>query len=68
MPRGKKHTAEQIIGKFCEAEIAISKGGTTKEAGTAHGNTRKLTAMSKRLAGKVAWISGATSGIGAAAG
>ena len=24
MPRGKKHTAEQIIGKLREAELAIS--------------------------------------------
>ena len=26
MPRGKKHTAEQIIGELREAELAISKG------------------------------------------
>jgi putative transposase len=39
LPRGKKHTAEQIIGKLREAEIAISKGGTTKEAAKAIGVT-----------------------------
>ncbi len=37
MPRGKKHTAEQIIGKLREAELAISKGRTTKEAAKAIG-------------------------------
>ena len=34
MPRGKKHTAEQIIGKRREAELAISTGHTTEEAGS----------------------------------
>jgi transposase-like protein len=28
MPRGKKFTAEQIIGKLREAEVEISKGQT----------------------------------------
>lgn len=32
MPRGKKHTAEQIIGKLREAEIALSQGRTQQEA------------------------------------
>jgi len=41
MPRGKKHTAEQIIGKLREAEIAISKSGTTKEAAKAIGVTEQ---------------------------
>ncbi len=37
MPRGKKHTAEQIIGKLREAELAISKGRTAQEAAKAIG-------------------------------
>ena len=37
MPRGKKHKVEQIIGKLREAELAISKGRTTKEAAKAIG-------------------------------
>ena len=32
MSRGKKHTAEQIINKLREAEIAISEGQTTVAA------------------------------------
>ena len=37
MPRGKKHTAEQIIGKLREAELAISKGHTSEQAAKAIG-------------------------------
>ena len=37
MPRGKKHTAEQIIGKLREAELAISKGRTSEQAAKAIG-------------------------------
>ena len=32
MPRGKKHTAEEIIGKLREAEILLSQGSTQEEA------------------------------------
>ncbi|QDS99566.1 hypothetical protein [Adhaeretor mobilis] len=32
MPRGNKHTAEQIIGKLREAKIALSEGRTQQEA------------------------------------
>ncbi len=32
MSRGKKHTAEQIIGKLREAEVAISQGQTAAAA------------------------------------
>jgi putative transposase len=32
MSRGKKHTAEQIISKLREAEVAISQGKTAAEA------------------------------------
>ena len=35
MPRGKKHTAEEIIGKLREAELTISKGRTAEEAAKA---------------------------------
>ena len=41
MPTGKKHTAEQIIGKLRQAEIAISKGQTTKEAAKSIGVTEQ---------------------------
>ena len=37
MSRGKKHTAEQIIGKLREAELAISKGRTSEQAAKAIG-------------------------------
>ncbi len=37
MPRGKKHTAEQIIGKLREAELSISKGRTSEQAAKAIG-------------------------------
>ena len=39
MPRGKKHTAEQIINKLREAEIAISEGQTTVAAAKSIGIT-----------------------------
>jgi putative transposase len=32
MPRGKKFTAEQIIGKLREAEVELSRGKTVPEA------------------------------------
>jgi transposase-like protein len=31
MPRGKKFTAEQIIGKFREAEVGLAQGKTVPE-------------------------------------
>ncbi len=39
MSRGKKHTAEQIISKFREAEIAISQGQTSVAAAKSIGVT-----------------------------
>lgn len=39
MPRGKKHTAEEIIGKLCEAEVVASQGGITEAAAKAIGMT-----------------------------
>ena len=41
MPRGKKHTAEQVIGKLREAEIVVSKGSTTKETAKGIGVTEQ---------------------------
>ena len=32
MSRGKKYTAEQIVGKLREAEVAISQGSTATSA------------------------------------
>lgn len=32
MPRGKKHTAEEIIGKLREAEVHLSQGSTQEQA------------------------------------
>ena len=32
MPRGKKHGAEEIIGKLREAELVIAQGGTREAA------------------------------------
>jgi len=31
MPRGKKHTAEQIIGQLREAEVELARGKTVAE-------------------------------------
>jgi hypothetical protein len=31
MPRGKKFTAEQIMGKLCEAEVDLARGKTVPE-------------------------------------
>jgi putative transposase len=39
MPRGKKHTAEEIIGKLREAEVIVSQGGTTESAAKTIGVT-----------------------------
>ena len=39
MPRGKKHTAEEIIGKLREAEVIVSQGGTTEAAAKTIGVT-----------------------------
>ena len=40
MPRGKKHSAEEIIGKLSEAEFHISQGKTqeqvSKQIGVTH--------------------------------
>jgi hypothetical protein len=35
MPRGKKFTAEQIIGKLREAEVGLAQGKTVPEAASA---------------------------------
>jgi hypothetical protein len=34
MPRGKKFTAEQIIGKLREAEVGLAQGKTVPEPST----------------------------------
>ncbi len=39
MSRGKKHTAEQIISKLREAEVAISQGQTSAVAAKSIGVT-----------------------------
>ena len=39
MARGKKHTAEQIIGKLREAELLISQGQSTEAAAKVIGVT-----------------------------
>jgi len=39
MSRGKKHTAEQIVGKLREAEISISQGQTAASAAKSIGVT-----------------------------
>ena len=39
MPRGKKPTAEQIIGKLREGDLAVSKGSTAEETAKAIGVT-----------------------------
>lgn len=32
MARGKKHSAEEVIGKLREAEVFLSQGGTQEQA------------------------------------
>lgn len=39
MPRGKKHTAEEIIGKLREAEVHLSQGSTQEQAARSVGIT-----------------------------
>ena len=39
MPRGKKHTAEQIIAKLREAEVLLSQGSTQEAAANRIGVT-----------------------------
>lgn len=39
MPRGKKHTAEEIIGKLREAEVHLSQGKTQERAAKRIGMT-----------------------------
>ncbi len=46
MSRGEKHTAEQIIGKLREAEIAISQGQT---AAAAAKSTRSKKSSASRI-------------------
>jgi putative transposase len=41
MPRGKKHTAEQIIAKLREAEVELSKGRTAAQAAKQIGVTEQ---------------------------
>ncbi|TWT43128.1 hypothetical protein [Botrimarina hoheduenensis] len=38
MPRGKKHTAEEIIGKLREAEVHLSQGSTQEQAARSIGS------------------------------
>ena len=46
MPRGKKFTAEQIIGKLREAEVGLAQGKTVPEV------VRKLGVTATVLAGR----------------
>jgi transposase-like protein len=41
MPRAKKHTAEEIIAKLREAELAISQGRTAAQAAKKIGVTEQ---------------------------
>ena len=41
MPRGKKHTAEQIISKLREAELEIARGRTAAQASKKIGVTEQ---------------------------
>lgn len=45
MPRGKKFTAEQIIGRLREAEVGLAQGKTVPEV------VRKLGVPSRRTTG-----------------
>lgn len=42
MPRGKKFTAEQIIGKLREAEVGLAQGKTVPEVVRKLGVTEQL--------------------------
>ena len=42
MPRGKKFTAEQIIGKLREAEVGLAQGKTVPEPVTEHDSDAQL--------------------------
>ncbi|TWT48400.1 Transposase [Botrimarina hoheduenensis] len=42
MPRGKKHTAEEIIGKLREAEVHLSQGSTQEQAAKQIGVTYQM--------------------------
>jgi putative transposase len=39
MPRGKKHSAEEIIGKLREAEVLLSQGSTQEQTARSIGVT-----------------------------
>jgi transposase-like protein len=39
MPRGKKHSAEEIIGKLREAEVLLSQGSTQEQVARSIGLT-----------------------------
>jgi DNA-binding XRE family transcriptional regulator len=39
MPRGKKHSAEEIIGKLRETEVLLSQGSTQEQAARSIGVT-----------------------------
>ena len=54
MPRGKKFTAEQIIGKLREAEVGLAQGKTVPEV------VRKLGVTEQTYSGG----SGSTAGCG----
>jgi putative transposase len=51
MPRGKKFTAEQIIGKLREAEVHLAEGKTVAEAARKVGVTDQTYYRWKRLSG-----------------
>jgi putative transposase len=51
MPRGKKFTAEQIIGKLREAEVHLAEGKTVAEAARKIGVTEQAYYRWKRLSG-----------------
>ena len=48
MPRGKTVTAEQIIGKLCEAEVGLAQGKTVPEVVRKPGVTEQTYYRSKR--------------------
>ena len=53
MPRGKKFTAEQVIGKLLEAEVGLAQGKTVPEVVRRLGVTEQTSCRWKRGSGCV---------------
>ena len=53
MPRGKRHSAEEIIGKLREADVLLSQGSTQEQAANQLGVTYQTYCLWRKEYGRM---------------